>query len=79
MVYAGTVLLENKNQVNKLELKRRGGGWVKQGKKQLSKGRKACRTNILDLRRCYHPPPSLQTFLKGANGCRGIISRQGHE
>lgn len=45
MVEAGTVLLENENQVNKLESNRRGRGWVrgrKEKQKQLSEGRKAC-------------------------------------
>lgn len=78
MVHAGTVLLENENQVNKLESKEEVG-FELGGKKQLSEGRKACWTNLLDFGRCYQQPSFLPIFLKGAKGCRAIIGRQGHK
>lgn len=40
MMYAGTVLLENEKQVNRLELKRRGRGWVRGKKKNFPKEEK---------------------------------------
>ena len=45
-MYAGTVLLENEKQVNRLELKRRGRGWVR-GKKKIFRRKKSLLNQLI--------------------------------